>query len=180
MSPVQPWPYGFEQEFQKLYPKMNNIEKKKCRKSFGIAKFRFHTWKDFLGVRKGGVENSSFSMFICNIGEILKLGDHQQVLGIYQTARGMEPVLARNSWHPCASLKAMSWDRQQAKLENKLSSQYLCIGPHKPNTISAREVQKGHKGAKGKKTRTKKRRGERSMPLPAESSFALLCMLLLS
>lgn len=29
ISSVQSWPYGFEEELQKLHPKINNIEKKK-------------------------------------------------------------------------------------------------------------------------------------------------------
>lgn len=47
MSPVQARPFGLEEEFQKLHPKMNNIEKQKCRKSFGTAEFRYNTRKEF-------------------------------------------------------------------------------------------------------------------------------------
>ena len=61
---------------------------------------------------------------------MLKPKDRQEVLGVHQTARGMEPVLARSIQRPCAGLKAMRRDRnrQQTKLENKLTSRYMCTG----------------------------------------------------
>jgi len=100
---------------------------------------------------------------------MLKPKDHQQVLGIHQTVRGMNPVLARSSQYPSAGLKAMrrDRDRQQTKLENKRTSQYMCTGhatalSRPPTSLTPSlhaKHKKGHKGDEGKKTRTKKRRG---------------------
>lgn len=100
---------------------------------------------------------------------MLKPKDPQQVFGIHQTARGMEPILARSSRCPCAGLKAMrrDRDRQKTKLENKLTGQYMCTGhattlamPPPSLTLSQHgKHKKGYEGDEGEKTRTKKRRG---------------------
>lgn len=82
--------------------------------------------------RGGGGKKPDFHLYV-QYGKhtkMLKPKDPQQVFGIHQTARGMEPILARSSRCPCAGLKAMrrDRDRQKTKLENKLTVQYMCTG----------------------------------------------------
>lgn len=120
-------------EFEKLQPKMINIVKWMCRKSFGISEFRFDTCKEsWRWQKERRREKDGFHLYM-QYGrhmKTLKPKDHQQVLGICQAARGMESVLARSSQCLCARLKAMRRDRerQQTKLKNKLTSPHIRTG----------------------------------------------------
>lgn len=139
-----------------------------------------------LGVKKGeekGGKKPVFHLYV-QYGRhvtMLKPKDHQQVLDIHQTARGMEPTLARSSWHPFARLEAMRRDRdgQQTKSENKQTSQYLCTGhatafkmpPTSLTPFQHGKQKKGHEGDDGEKTRTKKRRGRAACLSQQKAAF---------
>lgn len=129
-------------------------------------------WKRVLGMRNGEEEGQKacfpFLPAMREAHEKLKPKDLHQVLGIHQTVRGMEQILARSSWCLCTRMTAMRGDRdrQQTKLENKPSSQYVCTDHATALTVSPPSLtpsqhgkhRKGHEGDESQKTRTKKRR----------------------
>lgn len=167
ISSVQSWPYGFEEELQKLHPKINNIEKKKK-----VQEILWCCWIQIWYLKRS---------FRCEKGRSGKIAHFPSLCALQETQENSQRPSAGVRYSPDSKRNGASFSKEQltslcqaeghelrqrqaASKIRKQTKQPIYIhrphhNPHKPNITSAREIQKGHEGDKGEKTRAKKRRG---------------------